>query len=366
MSSYQHLISPTANALLEVALREKLLRRSHTTGELGELEPLAVRLGLIQNTLKPAFSAPQVIVFAADHGIAVDGIGASARHSTHQLVRALLASQMPLSVFAHIQQLELSVVDAGIAETANPHPRLLSRKIAHGTRSSRLTLAMSLEQAHGAIRAGMEIGDALPGNAVLCAGIGVGSDYAAAMMLSRLAGVPIREFMPHGSGARAHGVDAVIPILLGAMARHKEVNDPVEVLAALGGFEIAMLVGLMLVASGKRHLVMVDGLAACAALAVSSRISPAVVDYCVFCRSHSHPGLDRALRLFQASSLLELGMDSIDGTGSTLAWPLVRSAAALLTEVAEGEDPGPSRPGELSTVTSADGPANRSMSASAS
>ncbi len=348
MSSYQHLISPTANALLEVALREKLLRRSHTTGDLGELEPLAIKLGLIQNTLKPSFSAPQVVVFAADHGIAADGVGATAKQSTHQLVRALLASQMPLSVFAHIQQLELSVVDAGIAETVSTHPRLLSRKIAHGTRSSRLTFAMSLEQAHGAIRAGMEIGDAMAGNAMLCSGIGLGSEQSAAMVLSRLADVPIRDFMPQGPGTQSRDFDAVMPVLLGAMARHKGVNDPVEVLAALGGFEIAMLVGLMLMASGKRQLIMVDGLAACAALAVSSRISPAVVDYCVFCRSHAHSGLDRALRLFNASALLELGMESLDGTGSTLAWPLVRSAAALLTEVAEGEDPGPSRPGELS------------------
>ncbi len=366
MSSHPHLISPTANALLEMALREKLLRRSHTTGELGELEPLAVRLGLIQNTLKPAFSAPQVVVFAADHGIAADGIGASARHSTHQLVRMLLASQMPLSVFAHIQQLELSVVDAGIAEAVSPHHRLLARKIAHGTRSSRLTFAMSLEQAHGAIRAGMEIGDALPGNAVLCAGVGVGSEQSAAMVLSRLADVPIREFLPHGLGARPQDFDAAMPVLLGAMTRHKDVSDPVEVLAALGGFEIAMLVGLMLMASGKRQLIMVDGLAACAALAVSSRITPAVVDYCVFCRSHANPGLDRALRLFQASALLELGMDSVDGTGATLAWPLVRSAAALLTEVAEGEDPGPSRPAELSAAISPDGPGNPSTGAGTS
>ena len=86
---------------------------------------------------------------------------------------------------------------------------------------------------------------------------------------------------------------------------------------------------------------------ACAALMLAARIAPAVTDYCVFCRSHGHRGLDQALNLFRASALLELGMESTDGTGSTLAWPLVKSAAALLTEVAEGEDPGPTRPGEL-------------------
>jgi nicotinate-nucleotide--dimethylbenzimidazole phosphoribosyltransferase len=85
-------------------------------------------------------------------------------------------------------------------------------------------------------------------------------------------------------------------------------------------------------------------MAACAALMVASRIAESVTDYCVFSRSHGHLGLDQALHLFRSTALLELGMNSIDGTGATLAWPLVRSAAALLTEVAEGEDPGPSRP----------------------
>jgi nicotinate-nucleotide--dimethylbenzimidazole phosphoribosyltransferase len=104
----------------------------------------------------------------------------------------------------------------------------------------------------------------------------------------------------------------------------------------------------MLVAGSKRHLIVVDGMPSCAALMVAARIAPAVTDYCVYCRSNSHEGLDQALSLFHASALLELGMESTDGTGSTLAWPLVRSAAALLTEVAEGEDAGPTLPGLIS------------------
>lgn len=346
-NSYHNLISPTGNTELEVALREKLLLRSQTTGELGELEPLAVRLGLIQNTLKPRFNAPQVVVFAADHGIAVDGIGAGERHSTTQLVHSLLTSQMPLSVFARIQGLELSVVDSGVAETLPRHARLLSRKIAHGTRNSRVTAAMSLEQAHAAIRAGMEIGDSLPGNAVVCAGIGVGSAQASALVLSRLANVPVRDFVLSGPTMKPADLAAMMVVLQGSQGRHKEVADPIEVLAAFGGFEIAMMVGLMMVAAGKRHLIMVDGLAACAALVVGSHIAPTVVDYCVFCRSNDHRGLDRALGLFQASAMLELGMDSLDGTGAALAWPLIRSAAALLTELADGQDPGPSQPGAM-------------------
>lgn len=343
------LISPTSSALLESALRDKLLRRSETTGSLGELEPLAVRLGLMQNTLKPRLREPQVVLFASDHGLAVDGLNRPHQRSTREQVLQLLSAQLPVAVFARIQGMELSVVDCGVAETLLPHDRLLMRKIAHGTRNARVGPAMSTDQAHAAIRAGMEIGDALRGNLVACAGIGVGSHESAALVLSRLSDSSVRELLIEGPQMNQDDLTHLMAVVQGAQGRHRDTSDPVEVLAAFGGFEIAMMVGVMLVSASKRHLVMVDGMAACAALMVASRIAPPVTDYCVFCRSHSHQGLDQALGLFRASALLELGMESTDGTGATVAWPLVRAAAALLTEVAEGEDPGPSRPVAMTT-----------------
>lgn len=347
MTVTRSLIAPTANPLLERALRDKLARRAATTGTLGELEPVAVRMGLMQNTLKPHFADPQMLLFAADHGLAVDGIGAGGTRSTAALVRQALTGQLPVSVFARIQGLGLTVVDAGVAENLPPHPRLMARKIAHGTRNSRASVAMTIEQAHAAIRAGMEIADALPGNVRACAGFGIGAHASAALVISRLGDAPVRDLMVSGPNMKQDELAHLLVVAQGAQGRHRDVADPVEVLAAFGGFETAMMVGMMLVAASKRHLVIVDGLAACAALLVAARIAAPVTDYCVFCRSHGHRGLDIALNLFQASALLELGMESADGTGATLAWPLVKSAGALLTEVAEGEDPGPSLPAEL-------------------
>ena len=352
MSVNRSLISPTNNPVLEQALRDKLQRRSETTGELGELEPLAIRLGLIQNTLKPRFRDPQIVVFATDHGMAVEGISEATSQTTVKVVHALLTSQLPLSVFARIQGLALSVVDCGLADSIQPHPRLLARKIAHGTRNARVTSAMSLDQAHAAIRAGMEIADALPGNAISCAGMGLGSHESASLVLSRLTGAALRDLVISGPSMSQDELARKLGVLQGAQGRHRDITDPVEVLAAFGGFEMAMMVGVMLVAGSKRHVLVIDGMAACAALMVASRIAPAVTDYCVFSRSHAHPGLDHALALFSASALLELGMDSIDGTGATLAWPLIVSAAALLTEVAEGEDPGPTLPNDMTTMAS--------------
>ncbi len=346
-SSNRSLVTPTSNPLLEKALREKLQRRNEAGGSLGELEPLAIRLGLMQNTLKPRFQHPQLLVFAADHGIAVDGIRDAHGRPTHETVRMLLANQLPLTVFARALQLEVTVVDCGMAEKLPPHDRLLMRKITHGTRNARVASAMTLPQAHAGMRAGMEIGDKLRGNCTVLAGVGVGSHESAAMVLARMTNTPVRDLVVSGPEMNKDELTHLLTVLEAAHARHRDVTEPIEVLAAFGGYEVAVMVGVMLMAASKRHLLMVDGMPACAALMLAARIAQPVTDYCLFCRSHSHLGLDQALNLFRASALLELGMESTDGTGATLAWPMVKSAAALLTEVADGEDPGPSVPDGL-------------------
>ena len=348
--SARSLVTPTSNPALERALHDKLSRRQEVNGGLGELEPLATRIGLMQNTLKPRLREPHLMVFAADHGVAVDGVDtASGVHNrgTSDTVRKILTNQLPLTVFAQAQQMQVTVVDCGMADEPPLHDRLLLRKIAHGTRNTRVAMAMSLEQAHAAMRAGMEIGDKLRGNATVLAGVGVGAHESAALVLARLSDSPIRDLVISGPDMDTGRLTHLMAVVLGAQARHREITEPVEVLAAFGGFEVAVMVGVMLMAASKRHLLMIDGVPACAALMVASRIAPAVTDYCVFCRSHHHRGLDQALSLFSASALLELGMEATDGTGATLAWPLVKSAASLLTEVPEGEDPGPSILGGL-------------------
>ncbi len=344
MPTTRSLVAPTTNPLLEQALRDKLQRRNEAGGSLGELEPLAVRLGLMQNTLKPEFHHPQVLVCAADHGLAVDGLEPADPRPTAETVRMLLKRQLPLTVFARTQGMAVQVVDCGMADELPAHDRLLVRKIAHSTRNARATVAMSLTQAHAAMRAGMEIADQLVGNVTVLAGVGMGAHESAALVLSRLTDCAVRDLVMSSPEMDTDRLAQLLVILQGAQGRHREAVEPIEVLAAFGGFEVAVMVGVMLMAASKRHLLMIDGVPACAALMVAARISQPVTDYCVFCRSHNHLGLDQALNLFRASALLELGMDSTDGTGATLAWPLVKSAGALLTELAEGEEPGPARP----------------------
>ncbi len=347
------LVTPTTHPALERALRDKLQLRNEKGGSLGELEPLAIRLGLMQASLKPRLHDPQMLIFASDHGLAVDGIQDLHATSTVEIVRMLLSRQLPLNVFARARGVGAMVVDCGVADTLPRHERLMMRKIAHGTRNARVTQAMTQDQAHAAMRAGMEIGDQLRGNVTILAGVGVGSHESASLVLSRLTDCPVRDLVCASPHMDSDVLGHLLVVLQGAQGRHRDVAEPMEVLAAMGGFEVAVMAGVILMAASKRHLLMIDGIPACAALMVASRIAQPVTDYCLFCRSHSHQGLDKALGLFRASALLELGMDSTDGTGAMLAWPLVHSAAALLTEVADGEEPGPTRPAGFSDGTPA-------------
>lgn len=341
------LIAPTFHPPLEQALQHKLARRAELAGSLGALEPLAVRLGLIRNSLRPRLHEPQLLVFAADHGLAVDGLAPPGAPTGADRLARLLGGQLPLAVLAQVHGWALTVVDSGLADLPPRHPRLLARKIAHGTRNSRVGSAMTFEQAQSAIRAGMEIAEGLSGNVVACAGHGVGSHESAMVLLALLAGLPTAQLAAPAPGEDAAFAEHRHRLLDSVLARHGALHDPIEALAAVGGYEIAMMVGAMLVAAGRRALVVVDGLAACAALRIASRIAAPVIDYCAFARSHGSPALTLALEHFQARALIDLGLETTDGTGAVLAWPLLRSAAALLTEVADGEEPGPSRPAPL-------------------
>jgi nicotinate-nucleotide--dimethylbenzimidazole phosphoribosyltransferase len=337
MQPNRSLVSPTSHPQLEHELGEMLRRRSATGGNLGQLEPLALRLGLMQRTLKPQFSDPQLLIFAADHGIAVEGLVPPEAPQTHEVVQMLLSGHLPLSGFAKAQQLELLVIDCGVAAEMQAHDQLLMRKIAHGTRNAKLTAAMSPDQAQAAMRAGMQLGYRLRGNFAIFAGLGIGADFTAALVLSRLTDCPLADLLRRGPDMGRSELARQVKLGQAVLNRHRDATEPSAVLAALGGFDLAMMVGAMLVASSRRHLLVIDGLPACAALMVASRIAPPVTDYCVFCRSHSHNGLDQALNLFRASALLELGMESMDGTGATLAWPMIHCAAALLGEVVDDD-----------------------------
>ena len=149
-------IDSTANAVLAAALQHNIDHKTKPLGALGELENLALQLGLIQRSDKLAFDAPQMVVFAADHGVAAEGVSAFPQAVTMQMVANILAGGAAINVLARQHGFALHVVDAGVASDLADHPQLIKRKIAHGSHNLATGPAMTAHQLNAALQAGAE------------------------------------------------------------------------------------------------------------------------------------------------------------------------------------------------------------------
>jgi len=335
-------IEPTANAALAARLQHKIDHKTKPLGALGALEGLALQLGLVQRTESPALHAPQMVVFAADHGIAAEGVSAFPQAVTVQMVANMLAGGAAINVFARQHGFALQVVDAGVAAELPAHPRLQARKIAWGSANICQGPAMTRGQAHAALAAGMDVVKSLPGNVLALGEMGIANTSPAALLLARLAGASVEDTTGRGTGLDDAQLRRKQDALKRALARHptSQPFDAVAELAALGGFEIAMMAGAMLQAASERRVVLVDGFIAGASALLAQRLAPAVRDYLVFCHRSAETGHGLLLAHLEARPLLELGLRLGEGTGALLAWPLVQSAAAFLNEMASFESAG--------------------------
>ena len=338
-------IESTADAPLEARLRHKIDHKTKPLGALGQLEGLALRLGLIQRSESPALCQPQMVVFAADHGIAAEGVSAYPQAVTVQMVGNMLAGGAAINVFARQHGFALQVVDAGVAAALPDHPQLQQRKIALGTKNICVEAAMSRLEAEAALTAGMQTVAALPGNCVAFGDMGIANTSPAALLLARLAGADIVDAAGRGTGLDDARLLHKQAVLARALALHPatEPFDALGELAALGGFEIAMMAGAMLQAASERRVVLVDGFIAGAAALVAQALVPAVRDYLVFCHRSAETGHRLLLAHLRARPLLELDLRLGEGTGALLAWPLVQSAANFLNDMASFESAGVSQ-----------------------
>ncbi|UUZ62460.1 nicotinate-nucleotide--dimethylbenzimidazole phosphoribosyltransferase [Polaromonas sp. P1-6] len=333
-------IEPTADLLLEARLRHKIDHKTKPLGALGVLEDLALQLGLIQRQETVTLNNPQMVVFAADHGIAAEGVSAYPQAVTVQMVGNMLAGGAAINVFARQHGFALQVVDAGVAADLPVHPQLLQRKIAQGTRNLCIEPAMSPAQAHAALQAGREIVQSLSGNVVAFGEMGIANTSAASLLLARLTGATIEDATGRGTGLNDQQLMRKREVLTRALARHPNATRPIDVLAALGGFEIAMMTGAMLQAASERRVILVDGFIAGSAALVAHALVPQVLDYMVFCHRSDEHGHRLLLAHLKAKPLLELGLRLGEGTGALLAWPLVQSAAHFLNEMASFDSAG--------------------------
>jgi nicotinate-nucleotide--dimethylbenzimidazole phosphoribosyltransferase len=199
---------------------------------------------------------------------------------------------------------------------------------------------MSAEQCAAAVAAGRAVARDLPGNAVLLGEMGIGNTSSAALLLARLSGAPIARCTGRGTGLDDEALARKTEVLSAVLARHASVHEPLDVLAAFGGFEIAMMVGAVLQAASERRVVVVDGFIATSAVLVAHALVPAVAGYCIYAHRSGEAGHALMLEHLRAQPLLDLGLRLGEGSGAALAWPLIVSAAQLLKEMASFESAG--------------------------
>jgi len=319
---------------LAAALRHRIDRKTKPLGSLGRLEGLMLRLGLILGSEQPRLVDPQLMVFAADHGLAAHGVSAYPSDVTWQMVENFLAGGAAVSVLARQHGLQLSIVDAGVRHVFEPRPGLLIAKIAMGSRDMLDGPAMTMDECATAIAAGKTLLQKRPGNVLLLGEMGIGNTSSAALLLSRLGGHPLAACVGRGTGLDDAQLRHKLEVLTRALEQHPRATEPLAALAALGGLEIAMMVGAVLQAAQERRVIVVDGFITGAAVLVASALQPAVLERCVFAHRSNEQGHRLMLDTLQAEPLLDLGLRLGEGSGAALAWPLLASACRLLGEMA--------------------------------
>lgn len=327
-------IEPLQDDALAAQVQQRLDQLTKPQGALGRLEALALQVALVQGCTHPQWLAPQLVVFAADHGIAAQGVSAYPTEVTAQMVLNMLAGGAAVSVLARQHGLALTVVDCGVEHRFTPQAGLRIDKVCQGTADSSVGPAMGEAQCAGAIRHGRQLVQELPGNVLLLGEMGIGNTSSAALLMSRLTGLPLAECVGRGTGLDDVGLAHKTAVLQRALQRHADVQGLLPMLAALGGAEIATMVGAVLQAAHERRVVVVDGFITTAAVAVAAALAPAVLQRCVFAHGSAEAGHGRWLQALGVQPLLNLGLRLGEGSGAALAWPLLETALKLLDEMA--------------------------------
>lgn len=321
----------------ELQLRATIDGKCKPLGSLGRLEDLAVELGLMWHPQPPRATNATLFVFAADHGLAAEGVSRYPASVTRAMVGAYLDGHAGANVLAKASGVAMRVIDGGVDADLAPHPMLTDAKIRRGTRNSAREAAMTQDEALESLRRGAAIvADAIDrGTDVVAIGeMGIGNTASAALLMHRLAPAPLQDCVGAGSGLDAEGVARKLEATARA-ARRSNATRPLDVLAEFGGIEIGMMAGAILGAASRRRPVVIDGFIASAAALVAIRLVPEARDYCVFSHRSAERGHTLMLEAMHAEPYLELGLRLGEGTGAVLAVPLIRAACGILAEIAD-------------------------------
>jgi len=335
---------PPVSCELDAAIRRAIDAKTKPLGALGALETAAAQIARIQNTLTPTLGRCSLTLFAADHGVAKAGVSAYPQPVTRQMVANFLGGGAAANVFARTNGVGLQVVDAGVAGEPMEAPGLISKRIAAGTRNFVVEPAMTVRQCESALRQGYTLGAGVEVDAAAFGEMGIGNTSSATMVAHKITGTGLDSLVGRGAGLDDAGLARKHEILQSAARRTPERLDAADALREYGGFEMVMMAGAMAGAARAGAVVLVDGFIAGVAALAAVRMAPALRDYLVFAHRSAEHGHGVVLAALDARPLLDLELRLGEGTGALLAWPLLRCAAAMLSEMASFESAGVSGP----------------------
>lgn len=323
----------------ETHRQQAAARQSELTkppGSLGELEALAIRLAALQGREKPDLQRVAITVFAADHGVAAEGVSAFPQEVTVAMIANFVQGGAAISVLARELGASLEVVDVGAASASDLFPGVVQHRAGNGTANFCQGPAMSEQQLALALAAGREALLRADRPDLFIGGeMGIANTTAASAVAAALLGLPAVALSGPGTGLDAKGVTHKARVIEKALSLHHDSLDtPLSVLQHLGGFEIAALCGAYISAAQQGVPVLVDGFISSVAALVALRIRPDIAPWLLLSHASAEPGHATVVAAIGQRPIIDLGMRLGEGSGAAVCLPLLRLACALHNNMA--------------------------------
>lgn len=329
-----NIISPDRSILPQ--LIEKVDDLTKPKGSLGRLEELAIKIGLVQQSLDPKLSNPTNILFAADHGILDEGVSVSPKEVTWQQLSHFSHGGAGINFLCQQHGFNLVLVDAGVDYDIPANSGVIDKKVRRGTRNFLYQAAITPEEWELCMERGAEVVEMAHGNGcnvVSFGEMGSGNTSPSSMWMHILTGIPLPQCIGAGAGLNNAGVNHKLDILTQAWGNYGGGDSVEQRLQWFGGYELAMAVGGMLKAAELKMLVIVDGFIMTACMAAAAHFYPAVMEYAVFGHCGDESGHKLLLDSLGVKAILHLDLRLGEGSGAVCAYPILVSAVNMINEM---------------------------------
>lgn len=311
---------------------------------LGYLEEIAARYVAIRHGETSKIKGKRICVFVGDHRVVEESVSAYPQEVTFLMVKNFLRGGAAINVLARRAGADIEVIDVGMIEETAELTGLVRAKVKHGADNIAKGAAMSIEEAMSAILVGVErarIASEKGVSLIATGDMGIGNTTPSSAIYSAILRIPPELVVGPGTGLDTNGIARKITVVKRALDINKShMNTPLEILASVGGLEIAGICGLCLGASARKMAVVVDGFISGAGALVATRLCPAVKDYLFFAHQSSEHGHKLFFQTENIRPILDLDLRLGEGTGSAIAMQIIEDAVAIYNEMATFEEVG--------------------------